>query len=122
MEPIQGDFNNGMFQTAMLAAVSRNGGSPEDPKKVKLQEIENKIKEIEIEIAKNKDSGVSTTELEKLLKQYNKEKSELVNEIIEEQKEAEEKRKRTTKAILIISGLIGLIYLIIILVMIGSLN
>lgn len=122
MGPIQGDFNNGMFQTAMLAAVSRNGGSPEDPKKVKLQEIENKIKEIEIEIAKNKDSGVSTTELEKLLKQYNKEKSELVNEIIEEQKEAEEKRKRTTKAILIISGLIGLIYLIIILVMIGSLN
>lgn len=67
---IQGNFNNGMFQIATVASLAKINKTLEGLGISSIDELNSKIKTLEIEIAKAEDYGKEPVKMKELLAQY----------------------------------------------------
>lgn len=101
---IQDNFNNNLFQIAAIASLQQINNSIKELGFNSYGELCNAINQLKIEIAKNKDKGETTTELEILLDEYVSIKEQY-------DKENLENKKRYKQAMIVTAVICGLILL-----------
>ena len=108
---IQNNFNDGLFQIATIASLQQINNSIKELGFNSYHELCNAINQLKIEIAKNKDKGETTTELEILLDEYISIKEQYDEQRTKENDEKIKNRKINIAIIclLVAFGLVGLI-------------
>ena len=101
---IQNNFNDGLFQIATIASLQQINNSIKELGFNSYGELCNAINQLKIEIAKNKDKGETTTELEILLDEYVSIKEQY-------DKENLENKERYKQAMIVTAVMCGLILL-----------
>ena len=111
---IQGNFNNGIFQITTVASLAKINKTLEGLGISSIDELNSKIKTLEIEIAKAEDYGKEPVKMKELLAQYLE-----IKEAYEKAKEEEESEKESQRhialGIVIVTAFVGIISLIAIL-------
>lgn len=104
---IQDNFNNNLFQIAAIASLQQINNSIKELGFNSYGELCNAINQLKIEIAKNKDKGETTTELEILLDEYVS-----IKEQYDKENDEKIKSHKITIAIICLFAVLGLVGLI----------
>ena len=105
---IQGNFNNGIFQAATIASLSKINKSLSEIGISSIDDLNSKIKTLKIEIAKAEDYGISPIKMKNLLEQYLK-----VKETYEKALEKEDKKHKLNNFIGCTVAIIGAVGILI---------